>query len=293
MAKFYAYVIRKDMSDRNGGSIVLMHHGHALEDLGHEFGGMLDLGERPPKDADFIMFQSEWWRAVKGHKNHSNAKWICWLGHVFPHRKYDMPKISEIEADYFHTQWQGKLFDYANEMLERRGHKLHYLPHGGCSCNTEGIKIDCPKTVFIGTDYPERAQDWLDYAKVNKITCPIEDAKNYYKSAIVSPNLHGDFQKDMKTDFTQLEGRMINDRIFNVILSGGFTISDNAEIVKEFFNEDEIPYAKSRAAYRSMVQHYTAYTEQREPFMKKAKKKILENYMYTIYWKKFLKEIGI
>ena len=290
--KFYAYCIRKDMLDRNGGSIVLWHHGHALEELGHEFGGMLDLEDTPPKDADFLMFQSEWWRALKLHKRHTNAKWICWLGHVKPHKKYQMPPIQEIEADYFHTQWQGKLFGYAREMLDRKGKELFYMPHGGCSkCNTEGTKIDCTKTVFIGADYPERAQDWLDYSKVNKITCPVEDAKNYYKSALVSPNLHGDFQKDMVTDYTQIPGRMINDRIFNVILSGGFTISDNAPIVKEFFAPDEIPYAETRADYRSMIKKFTDYPDERLTYMKKAKARILKEYMYTNYWKEFLKTI--
>jgi len=290
--KFYAYCCRKDLADRNGGSLVLWHHLHALEELGHENGGMLNLEDSPPDDADFLMFQSEWWYALRPHKRHTNAKWICWLGHFLPHRKYGMPKIAEIEADYFHTQWQGKMFDYGQEMLEKKNKKLYYLPHAGChKCNVEGVKIDCPETIFIGNTFPERAEEWLDYAKVSKIRSPFEDCKNYYKSAIVSPNLHGDFQKNLVCDFTQIPGYMINERIFQVILSGGFSISDDNPIVRDFFTEEEIPYAKDRATFRSMVKNFTERPEKREPFMLKAKERILKDHLYIHRWRDYLKEI--
>lgn len=290
--KFYAYCINKTLQDRNGGSLVLFHHLHALEELGHTNGGMLNLEDSPPADADYIMFQSEWYRAIKPHQRYTQAKWICWLGHFLPHRKYDMPPIGEIKADYFHTQWKGKMVDWANEILERRERKLYYLPHAGCSkCNTEGEKIDCPPTIFIGNTFPERTEDWLDYAKVSKIRSPFEDCKNYYKSAIVSPNIHGEFQKNEVCDFTTIPGYMINERIFQVILSGGFAISDNNPIVKEFFPEDEVPYASTKAEFRSLINHFTMYPEQRESFMKKAKERILREHLYIHRWKKYLDEV--
>ena len=294
MAKFYAYCIDKSLADRNGGSLVLFHHGHAIEELGHEFGGMLNLTDEPPKDADFLMFQSEWYAALKLHRRHTQAKWICWLGHFQPHLKYNMPKLEEMEADYYHTQWKGKMFDWAREILERRHKDLYYLPHAGChKCNVEGEKIECPEVVFIGNTFPERTEDWLDYAGVSKIRVPFEDCKNYYKSAIISPNIHGDFQKNVVCDFTQIPGYMINERIFQVILSGGFSISDNNPIVKEFFAEDEVPYAETKAGYKSLIKHYTMYPEQRESFMKKAKERVLKEHLYIHRWKDYLKELCV
>lgn len=291
--KFYAYCIRKDLSDRNGGSLVLWHHGHALEELGHEFGGMLGLDELVPGDADYIMFQSEWWSTVKHNLRYTDAKRICWIGHFRPHIKYDIAPITDIDADYYHTQWKGQCYEYAKKIVESKGKKLFYLPHAGCAkCNTEGEKIETTKTLFIGADYPERSFDWIDYAKVPRITCPVEDAKNYYKSALVCPNLHGDFQKNIVTDFTQEPGMMINDRIFNIILAGGFTISDNEPIVKEFFTEDEVPYANTKADYRSMINHFVMYPEERGSYMKKAKERILKEHLYTHRWKEFLPTIG-
>jgi len=285
--KFYAYCQDKTLEDCNGGSLVLWHHLHALEELGHISGGMLNLGEEVPQDADYIMFQSEWWNILKSCLERSQAKRICWLGHYDTGAKYGMPRISTIQADYFHTQYKGECVKWGEDQI---GKKIYYLPHAGCSkCNTEGNIIEAPKALFIGNHFPERSEDWLE--GVTLIQSPFPKVKDYYKSALVCPNIHGGWQKGEKTEFFQIPGEMINERLFQVILSGGFAISDNTPIVKDFFNEDEISWAKDKEQFKWMIDYFIHNPQERESYMIGAKKHILNNHLYTHRWEEYLKEI--
>ncbi len=290
MAKFYAYCNNKKMDDSNGGAIILFHHLCALEQLGHQNGGMLTVGmDYVPDDADYILFQSEWWNTLKPWLELSRAKRICWLGHFNPSEtKYGMPKLEDIQANWFYTQWKGECVEWAKEKI---GKDIFYLPHAACEvCNTEGKEItNYHKAIFIGNHYPERSEGWLE--NVTMVQIPFQQAKDCYKSAIISPNLQGDFQKNVKTEFFQTPGEMINDRIFNVIMSGGFTISDNTPIVKEFFSNDEVPYAETKEQYQDLIKHFIQNPDERLPYMEKAKKKIQENYTYKKYWEQFLNKI--
>jgi spore maturation protein CgeB len=247
-----------------------------------------------PPDGDFIIFQSEWYRAINRHLETTRAKSICWLGTFLSNLIYDMPKISEMgdKCDYFMTQWQGKAFAYASEMLQRYRKELYYLPHGWCEeCDTEGVIIPAPKTIFVGHHYPERDEDWIDSAKVTKLEVPMEDCKNYYKSAIVCPNAHGAFQQNQVTEFFEVPGEMINDRIFKIIAAGGFAISDNTPIVKEFFEEDEVPYCETKEEFIDKINYFLKNPEKRLPFMEKAKERIIKEHSYTLRWKKYLDEV--
>jgi len=284
--KFYGIVINRDLKDNNGGSLVIDHHLHALEELGHQT-GLLSLYQVIPEDADFVIFQSEWTRAI-AHLKNTKAKKICWLGHFKPDSKFLMPDIQTINADYYITQWKGECVQWAEQQL---GKKIHYLPHNGCLCNLNGENIEAPRVLFIGTDHSERKKDWLDYSEVTRIACPHEQAKNYYRSAIACPNLHGDFQKNIVTEFQGIPGEMINDRIFNTILAGGFAISDNTPIVKEFFSEDEVPYAKDKEHFKWMIDYFSANPDERIPYMEKSKARILREHLYTHKWEEYLKTL--
>lgn len=288
--KFYAYCQDKTLKDCNGGSLVLFHHLHALAEIGQENGGLLNLDEKIPEDADFIMFQSEWYVIVRKYLQNSKAKRICWLGHFKPHSNYGMPSISSIDADYFHTQWKGDCVDWAKTQIKK---PIHYLPHGGClTCfGEEGKKIDCPSVLFIGNHYPERNENWLQYADVNLVQSPFEAIKDYYYSAIVCPNISGDFQKNRTCDFFQIPGEMINERIFQIILSGGFAISDDTAIVGEFFNQSEVIRSTTKEEFKKTIDFFVNNPNERRTYMKKAKKRIKSNYLYKHYWDNFLKEI--
>lgn len=289
--KFYAYCCDKSLKDNNGGSLVLWHHLHALEALGHESGGMLGLNELVPEDADYVMFQSEWWAIIKPALEMSKAKRICWLGHYDTGSRYAMPKIQEIKADYFHTQYKGDAVKWGEEQI---GKKIYYLPHAGChKCNTQGKEIIAPKAVFIGNHFPERSEQWIDEAQVTKVQTQFDRCKDYYASALVCPNIHGDWQKGHQTEFFQIPGEMINERIFQIILSGGFAISDNTPIVKDFFSNDDVPYAETPEKFKELINYFIAHPEERLPYMKRAKERILKEHLYIHRWKDYLKVICV
>jgi len=272
--KFAIFVQDNRIPDNNGGSIVLLHHAHTLRELGHEV-EFLSLTDDIPK-ADYVIVQSEW----SNHKQFDHRNLIIWLGHFNPAKKYQMPK--NMRALQFFTQWKGECVEEAEHNLNQ---KIHYLPHGICSCNTEGKQIQSPQTVFIGANYKERDQDWLE--GVTRIQCHHEQAKNYYKSARVSPNLHGAFQLNQKTEFMQTPGRMVNDRVFNIIASGGFCISDNP-MTREFYDADEVPVAKTKGEYQMLINHFLNNPEKRLSYMEKARKK---EHTYKKYYKEFLKNL--
>jgi spore maturation protein CgeB len=147
--------------------------------------------------------------------------------------------------------------------------------------------------MFIGNSFPERSEEWLQYAGVPVTGVPFEDCRNYYKSAIVCPNIHGSWQRGNIDEFNGVPGLMINERIFQVILSGGFAISDNNPIVKKFFTEDEVPYAETKEDFKRLIEHFRTHPDERLPYMKKAKERILKEHLYTHRISKFLKEAGI
>ena len=286
--KFYAFCTDKTLADCNGGSLVLWHHIHALEELGHS-GEMLNLIDDIPEDADFVMFQSEWYNVIGKALERSKAKRICWLGHYKTGTRYQMPNIADIKADYFHTQYKGDCVKWGEKQI---GKKIYYLPHAGCSkCNVEGQKIDVPEVLFIGNHFPERQENWLNEADVTKVQSPFPEVKNYYKSAIVCPNIHGDWQKGKESEFFTVAGEMINERIFQIILSGGFAISDDTPIVGDFFNTDEIPQAESKEGFKALIDHFKQNPEQRNGYMEKAKARIFKEHLYTHRWKEYLKVI--
>ena len=291
--KFYSYACDPTLKDNNGGSLVLKHHLCALTQLGHESGGFLGLGQPVPEDADFIMFQSEWYGIIDPLLQRTNAKKICWLGHYFPHKKYSMPDITTIRADFFHTQYKGEVVEKAKALLNR---DIYYLPHAGCNlCNREGQKVPTamfntgvnhtelqsfPDALIIRNKFNERDEEWLDYAAVEKRNAQFELLNNIYRSTPVIANLHGDFQKNIPCDFFPIPGMMMNERIFQVILAGGFCVTDNNPLTREFFSEDEVPMAMTKEEYREKIMYFVNHQEERLPYMQKAKQRILDEHLY-------------
>lgn len=281
MPKIVAYI--HDIAiELNGASILMQHHLHALKELGFEV-ECRHFREGLPADVDWVMFQSEWYDKIKKVLDSSPAKRICWVGHFKPADRFRMPLLEHIKADIYHTQWKGDCVSYAQDKLKQ---VIHYLPHAGCSCMKHGNKIVMTDTIFIGSKYSERDTDWLDYCNIPVTKSKLVSVADKYYSAKVCPNLHGDFQKNVVNKETMtIPGRMINDRIFQVILSGGFAISDNNPLVKEFFTEDEVPYADTKEQYKSLIDYFISHPEERIPYMEKAKEKILNQHLYTNRWK--------
>lgn len=275
--KFNILVQNKTIDDNDGSSQVLFHIGHALEEHGHTFNFLNLIDDWP--EADSFIYQSEWATQLNPRLKDRRERKISWLGHFTPTYRYPMPKLEEIQADIYFTQWRGECVEMAAKAVRS---PILYVPHGFCpKCNTEGKMIDGPKAVFIGADYPERRLDWNDYAYVTRIVCPHDQAKDYYKTAIVSPTVHGDFQKGKVTEYMQVAGHMLNDRIFNVVMSGGFAIADDVPILSEFFTSDEVPQAATKEGYKETIDYFIANPERRLPYMQKSKERIVRDHSYV------------
>lgn len=287
--RFYFYVTNPTLEDCNGASLVMAHQGHALEALGHSF-ELISLHDEVPTDADFVFFQSEWWNVLKQKLSRSDAKKVCWVGHFKNDPSYGMPKLSEIKADFYHTQYVGDAVRWAQKEI---GKPIIYLPHAGCEkCNIGGKQIDgVPKKLIVMASYKERKEDWLNFAGVDKVKAPYQKVKDLYASALVCPTLHGEWQKGEVCELMHIPAFMINDRIFQVVLSGGFSIADNNPIIKEFFTEKEVPYANTMEEYSRLVNYYADHPEKREPFMKRAMARVMKEHLYTHRMTQFLKEI--
>ncbi len=286
--KIAAYIYGGEITV-NGASMLLMHHLHALKDMGAET-VVYRYGQPIPDDVDWVIFQGEGYNIAQRELSRCRAKKICWIGHFKPHVRYGILDLQHIRADIYHTQWTGECVKYAEEELQS---KLHYLPHAGCDCTKEGVREHAAPVVFVGNTYPERTQDWLTYAGVQPQRCATDKINNLYASALVCPNIHGDFQKNMVTDYMQVPGEMINDRIFQVILSGGFAISDNTPIVKEFFSADEVPYAETKEEFKELITHFVNHPLERLSYMRKAKEKILSHHLYKHRWKELSLLLGL
>jgi len=282
----YAYVHDKTLKDNNGGSLVLYHHLLAFKELGYKIGRLLNLDEEVPEDATYIMWQSEWWNVIKGFLSRTSAKKICWLGHYNTHPRYGMPPIGEINADFFHTQYKGEAVNWGENIV---GQEILYLPHAGCTVTDVSTGIaKTPSRVFIGNSFPEREENWLTFAGVQMVQKPFLEIQNIYHSAIVCPNIHGDFQKGIACEFFQTPAEMINERIFQVILAGGFCVSDNTPIVRDFFTEDEVPIAENKEDFKEIIDHFVAHPDDRLPYMEKAKAHIMKEHLYIHRIKKLI-----
>ena len=145
--------------------------------------------------------------------------------------------------------------------------------------------------MIIRNQFKERAEDWLDYAGVVKRNAPFSEINNIYYSAGVIPNLHGDFQKGIKTDFFQRPAFMINERIFQVFLAGGFSISDNNPIVKEFFTLSEVHQCENKEEYKSTIDYFVKNPAEQLAYKKNATDRIKKEHLYTHRFNKFLQNI--
>lgn len=283
--KFTLYVTDKTLADLNGGSFIMWHLSHAIKELGHE-AELFNVGEIPPAGSDYIIFQQTWYGILKNDISNCLAKKICYLETFKTDYEWAIP-IKDLKADYYVTPCKGEAVEWAEEILG----KIIYFPMAGCSCIKEGTKKDYPSKIWIGHDIKEKSTEWLEYAGVGRIRTDFANLPDYYKSATVCPIIHGDFQKGIATDFFHLPSSVIAERAFQIIQSGGFCISDDNKLMREFFAEDEIPMCQTKEEFKEKIDYYIENPDGRLPFMKKAKERIEREHLYTHRIKDLLTKI--
>ncbi len=101
-----------------------------------------------------------------------------------------------------------------------------------------------------------------------------ERLNRFTKSATVMPCIH--------EPHSRLYGVEIVERIYKVPLAGGFTITDPVGGIYEegFFTEDEVPMARNGTEMRALLEHFTRRPEERLPFIRGARERVLRQHTY-------------
>lgn len=98
-----------------------------------------------------------------------------------------------------------------------------------------------------------------------------DDNKHALKSATICPNVSEPHSTEFGTDFIQ--------RPMSAMLEN-FVISDYVEIGAKVFNNEECVFARTPKEFHEFVLHFLRYPDERLPFMRRGRKKILESHTY-------------
>lgn len=99
-----------------------------------------------------------------------------------------------------------------------------------------------------------------------------EEQKNIFASANICPNIHESHSNDFGFDVVE--------RIFKVPIAGGFLISDYVSELRNLFTKDEIPTFTNYQEFIDLIEYFLKNPEDRFPFIKKTREKILNNHTY-------------
>lgn len=223
--------------DTLGGSLWMKHIGETLKALGFSVSYKhIDSYST----SDYTIVQSEW----EGKNVWNTAKRRI----VLCDKDYE-PKVTDFNL----SQWFGK-------------RNTTYFPHAWFPlyCETGRRIIEYP---FFGTENPKRDLSRFDKTPVEVITggWDEKDISYAYRNALVCPNVHTEEQR----------GRMINERTFQIIGSGGFMLLDENERAIELF-DGIVPFATNEG-FKSMLEFYGENMKAREKVKEKARLIIAEH----------------
>lgn len=264
-------------NDNLGGSIWLRHIGLTLTYLGNDV-RYCDYDSNT-SSGDYTVIQSEW---IEKEAYKTAKRNIVLLGHftsvVYP----DSTKLRD--SDTVLTQWKGEVVE---DWEKRSGKKAHYFPHGYYPNNEyigpyqENDRVDC---VWIGSETPFRDESRLDVLNVEKLrSTHVSLVDSIYKDALICPNIHLSIQKgeliNVPESILTKPGYAVNERLFWICGAGGFQLADENPIIREFYDEDEVPMANSQE-FKMKFEYYLAHPEERMAMAKKAHERTLREHTY-------------
>lgn len=289
MKKYCFYIPIAD--DNLGGSIWIRHIGDTLIQLGHDV--RYCHFESDTSYGDFTIIQSEW---IEKNAYKTSRRAIVLLGHFTAEVYPDSTKLRP--QDIVLTQWKGEVVE---DWEKRSGLKAHYFPHGYFVTyfNSSGSWVpvnmnDCAESrvaLWIGTDSLFRDVSRFDGLPVEKLTCDERDVSSQYEHAIICPNVHLNIQKgqliNVPESILTKPGYAVNERLFWIPGAGGFQIADENPLVREFYDEDEVPMATAED-FKEIFQYYLDHPEEREAMAKKAHTRTMGEHTYEHRIKKIL-----
>lgn len=271
MKSFIFYIPLND--DNLGGSIWLRHIGDTLSQLGHDVHYV--HYETDCLEADYVIIQSEW---IEKNAYKTSRRAIILLGHFTNEVYPDSTKLRP--QDIVLTQWTGEVVD---DWEKRSGKKAHYFPHGYFP-----RRVELPKTVsfpgvWIGSETPFRDTSRFTGNPIVSISCSEFDVENYYSGAKICPNVHLNIQKGQLVNvpesiLTKL-GYAVNERLFWICGAGGFQLCDENPLIRQFYEEDEVPMATAEE-FKEKFEYYLAHPEERDRMSKKAHDRTMREHLY-------------
>lgn len=271
MKKYCFYIPIAD--DNLGGSIWLRHIGDTLKQLGHQVEYV--HYESDCSHADFVIIQSEW---IEKEAYKTSRRAIVLLGHftsvVYP----DSTKLRP--QDIVLTQWAGEVVE---DWEKRSGLKAHYFPHGYMRTNYPVIPFQKRASVWIGTETSFRDISRFGTLPIDKIQCNENEVDGTYIQTAICPNVHLNIQKGQLINVTESilkkPGYAVNERLFWIPGAGGFQLADENPLIREFYDEDEVPTATAEE-FREKFEYYLAHPEEREKIAKKAHDRTMKEHLY-------------
>lgn len=258
--------------DNLGGSIWIRHIGETLKRLGHDV--RYCHYESDTTAGDYTIIQSEW---IEKEAYRTSRRAIILLGHftnvVYP----DSTKLRV--QDVVVTQWTGEIVE---DWEKRSGKKAVYFPHGYFG---DGGVMERPArdAVWIGTDSPFRDLSRFGDLPIEKMQCRSGAVDWLYQTSAICPNVHLDIQKGKCTNVPESildkPGYAVNERLFWIPGAGGFQIADENPLVREFYDEDEVPMATAED-FKEVFEYYLNHPEERERMAEKAHVRTLKEHTY-------------
>lgn len=259
--------------DNLGGSIWLRHIGDTLRQLGHDV--RYCHYETDTLAADYVIIQSEW---IEKNAYKTSRRAIVLLGHftavVYP----DSTKLRP--QDIVLTQWRGEVVE---DWERRSGMKAHYFPHGYMRTNYPVIPFQKRASVWIGSETPFRDISRFDGMPIDKIQCNEKEVDGTYIRTAICPNIHLNIQKgkliNVPESILTKPGYAVNERLFWIPGAGGFQIADENPLVREFYDEDEVPMSTAED-FKEIFNYYLDQPEEREKMAKKAHERTMREHLY-------------
>lgn len=275
MRKYCFYIPIND--DQLGGSIWLRHIGDTLSQMGHEV--RYCHYESDTSYGDFTIIQSEW---IEKNAYKTSRRAIVLLGHFTAEVYPDSTKLRS--QDIVLTQWKGEVVD---DWERRSGMKAHYFPHGYFPEEknvTLGSILPMGDGVWVGSDTQFRDLSRFNYRNISK-HCNLNggEVDYIYSKAAICPNVHLNIQKgeliNVPESILTKPGYAVNERLFWIPGAGGFQIADENPLVREFYDEDEVPMSTAED-FKEVFNYYLEHPEEREKMARKAHERTMREHLY-------------
>jgi hypothetical protein len=134
------------------------------------------------------------------------------------------------------------------------------------------------RTVIYGRGWPDGLSrgDFLEDDALNRL----------FRSATFTPCIH--------EPHGRIYGYEATERLFKLPLSGGFTVTDPVACIhtEGYFTADEIPMASSPREMADMAEFFISHPEKREPYIEKARRRVLDEHTYFHRLGTILHELG-